>query len=156
MRERVTACIGLGANLGDAAQQVRQAAQALAQSEGCEDAHLSPLYRTAPHQASGPDYVNAVLRLQTRLTAPALLQLLQQLEQQAGRERPYVNAPRTLDLDLLFYGDARIDSPSLQVPHPRWSSRAFVLHPLRDVCPQRVPEALLAAVSDQPIQLLSC
>ena len=152
----MTACLGLGANLGDAAQQVRQAAQALAQAEDCEDAHLSALYRTAPHQASGPDYVNAVLRLQTRLTAPALLQLLQQLEAQAGRERPYVNAPRTLDLDLLFYGDARIDSPHLQVPHPRWSSRAFVLYPLRDVCPQRVPEALLAAVSDQPIQLLSC
>lgn len=154
MRERVWACIGLGANLGDAAEQVRQAALALAQAEGCEELTLSPLYRTAPHEATGPDYVNAVACLQTRLTAPALLQVLQSLENQAGRERPYHHAPRTLDLDLLFYGEAHIDSPHLQVPHPRWMTRAFVLYPLRDVCPHRVSDDLLSSVSAQPIQRL--
>lgn len=154
MRDRVWACISLGGNLGDAALQVRQAAQALAQSAGGEGFQLSPLYRTAPLEATGPDFVNAVACLQTRLTAPDLLQVLQALENQAGRERPYPNAPRTLDLDLLFYGEARIDSPRLQVPHPRWSARAFVLHPLRDVCPHRVSDDLLAAVSAQSIQRL--
>jgi 2-amino-4-hydroxy-6-hydroxymethyldihydropteridine diphosphokinase len=152
MRERVLACIGLGANLGDAAQQVRDAAHALSKAQGCEDLRLSPLYRTAPHEASGPDYVNAVATLQTRLTAPDLLHLLQRLETAAGRERPYVNAPRTLDLDVLFYGESRMDSPRLQLPHPRWASRAFVLYPLRDVCPERVSDAMLAAVAGQVIQ----
>lgn len=151
MRDPVLACIGLGANLGEAAQQVRHAAQALSRAEGCEDLQLSRLYRSAPHEASGPDYVNAVATLQTRLTAPELLRLLQRLEAAAGRERPYLNAPRTLDLDLLFYGEARMDSPDLQLPHPRWASRAFVLFPLRDVCPHRVTAAMLASVSGQSI-----
>lgn len=115
---------------------------------------MSPMYRTAPHQAIGPDYVNAVATLQTRLTAPELLRLLQRLEAVAGRERPYLNAPRTLDLDLLFYGDARMDSPDLQLPHPRWASRAFVLLPLRDLCPHRVTESMLASVSGQAIRPL--
>lgn len=154
MRDRVLACIGLGANLGDAAQQVRAAALALSRSEGCEELRLSPLYRSAPHEARGPDYVNAVATLHTRLTAPELLHLLQRLETAAGRERPYLNAPRTLDLDLLFYGDARMDSPDLQLPHPRWASRAFVLFPLRDLCPHRVTEAMLASVSGQAIRPL--
>lgn len=154
MRERVLACIGLGANLGDAAGQVRDAAHALSKAQGCEDLQLSPLYRTAPHEASGPDYVNAVATLQTRLTAPELLRLLQRLEAAAGRERPYLNAPRTLDLDLIFYGDARMDSLDLQLPHPRWASRAFVLFPLRDLCPHRVTAAMLASVSGQAIRPL--
>jgi 2-amino-4-hydroxy-6-hydroxymethyldihydropteridine diphosphokinase len=154
MRERVLACIGLGANLGDAAGQVRDAAHALSKAEGCEDLRLSPLYRTAPHEAHGPDYVNAVATLHTRLTAPELLQLLQRLESAAGRERPFVNAPRTLDLDVLFYGEARMDSPRLQLPHPRWASRAFVLYPMRDMCPERVSDAMLADVSDQRIERL--
>ena len=72
----------------------------------------------------------------------------------AGRERPYHHAPRTLDLDLLFYGDAVMLSPRLTVPHPRWSERAFVLHPLADVSPEKVSAALMAAVADQPIEPL--
>jgi 2-amino-4-hydroxy-6-hydroxymethyldihydropteridine diphosphokinase len=154
LRDPVLAIVGLGANLGNAAQQVLQAAQALARSPGCDALRLSPLYLTAPHEATGPDYVNAVAAVHSRWSAPALLDMLQDLETMAGRQRPYVNAPRTLDLDLLFYGDARIDSPRLQIPHPRWSQRAFVLHPLRDLCPQRVSDALLDSVADQPIQQL--
>jgi 2-amino-4-hydroxy-6-hydroxymethyldihydropteridine diphosphokinase len=89
------------------------------------------------------------------LTAPDLLQALQALELAAGRERPYPNAPRTLDLDLLMYGDATLDSPRLIVPHPRWHERAFVVYPLRDVSPERVDEATWQAVSAQIIERLS-
>jgi len=114
----------------------------------------SRLYRTAPHEASGPDFINAVARIETSLSAPQLLQALQSLEQAAGRERPYPNAPRTLDLDILLYGDARIDSPTLTVPHPRMRGRAFVLHPLADVAPERVSQAELLAVQGQAMEAL--
>jgi 2-amino-4-hydroxy-6-hydroxymethyldihydropteridine diphosphokinase len=83
-----------------------------------------------------------------------LLHALQSLEKAAGRERPYRNAPRTLDLDLVLYGDACLDSPDLTVPHPRWGERAFVVHPVRDVAPERVSEALLASVAGQTIERL--
>jgi len=83
------------------------------------------------------------------LTAPELLAQLQGLEQAAGRERPYTNAPRTLDLDLLLYGCAHIDSPRLQVPHPRMNARAFVLVPLAEIAPDLVAPGQLAAVASQ-------
>jgi 2-amino-4-hydroxy-6-hydroxymethyldihydropteridine diphosphokinase len=97
-------------------------------------------------QAQGPDFINAVAELATGLAPLALLAQLQALELQAGRERPYRNAPRTLDLDLLLYGDACIDLPELTVPHPRLSERAFVLAPLAEIAPGRVPADLLQAV----------
>jgi 2-amino-4-hydroxy-6-hydroxymethyldihydropteridine diphosphokinase len=95
-----------------------------------------------------------VAELATHLSAPDLLLQLQALEQAAGRERPYRHAPRTLDLDLLLYGDAQIDSPALTVPHPRMNERAFVLVPLAEVAPQRVGAARLQAVADQAIARL--
>jgi 2-amino-4-hydroxy-6-hydroxymethyldihydropteridine diphosphokinase len=115
----------------------------------------SRFYRSAPVDAGGPDYLNAVAELTTALTAPDLLRALQALENAAGRQRPYRNAPRTLDLDLLLYGDARIDSAELTVPHPRMWERAFVLVPLTELAPQCVPEAALAAVAAQAIALAS-
>jgi 2-amino-4-hydroxy-6-hydroxymethyldihydropteridine diphosphokinase len=154
MRPQVTAWVALGANLGDARAQVHDALQALEQQPGISALQASKLYRTAPHQAMGPDYINAVARIKTTLTAPALLDLLQAMEHRAGRERPYHHAPRTLDLDLLFYGDAVMLSPRLTVPHPRWAERAFVLYPLADVAPDKVTADLLAAVADQPIEPL--
>jgi 2-amino-4-hydroxy-6-hydroxymethyldihydropteridine diphosphokinase len=154
-REPVTAFVALGANLGDARQAVLDALQALAGLPDTQVTGCSRLYRTAPHEASGPDFINAVVRVSTRLTAPDLLQALQALELAAGRERPYVNAPRTLDLDVLLYGDARIDSPRLTVPHPRMWGRAFVLHPLADLAPECIPADALAAVADQAIAPLS-
>ena len=154
LREPVTAFVALGANLGDARQAVLEACAGLACLRDGEVSARSRRYRTAPHEASGPDFINAVARLSTRLTAPQLLQALQVLELQAGRERPYVNAPRTLDLDVLLYGDAQIDSPRLCVPHPRMWGRAFVLRPLADVAPGRVPAACLAAVSGQAVHAL--
>lgn len=150
-RDPVTAFIALGANLGDARQAVEDALQALARLPDTRVSARSRLYRTAPHEATGPDFINAVACIETALTAPALLDALQAIENAAGRERPYVNAPRTLDLDILLYGDARIDSARLTVPHPRMQGRAFVLHPLADVAPERVSAADLLAVLNQPV-----
>jgi len=153
-RELVSACIALGANLGDARLTVLQAIQDIGCLPGCLVKAVSRLYRTAPHEARGPDFVNAVVRIDTRLTAPALLQALQALEHAAGRERPYVNAPRTLDLDVLLYGQGQIHSPLLTVPHPRMMDRAFVLRPLADVLPGFVQLQDLQRVQDQPIDFL--
>jgi 2-amino-4-hydroxy-6-hydroxymethyldihydropteridine diphosphokinase len=99
----------------------------------------------------GSDYLNAVAEIQTSLNAPALLQCLQQLEQAAGRERPYPDAPRTLDLDLLLYGSASIQSADLTVPHPRMWQRAFVLVPLAEIAPGLVGHSHLQAVQGQKI-----
>lgn len=149
MRPVVSAYIGLGANLGNARAALLAAVRALQRLDGGEALAVSSLYSSAPIDSSGPDYLNAVACLPTRLSAPDLLAALQQIENAAGRERPYRNAPRTLDLDVLLYGDASIDSPSLTVPHPRMYQRAFVLLPLAELAPARVPAQALAAVSDQ-------
>ena len=154
MREALTAYVALGANLGDAVQAVRDALRCLGELDGTRMVRHSSLYRTAPIDSAGPDYINAVAELSTRLAAPELLAQLQRLELNAGRERPYRNAPRTLDLDLLLYGSARIDSPQLQVPHPRMTQRAFVLLPLAEIAPALVTRAQLQAVADQPCQRL--
>ena len=151
-RPVVRTYIGVGANLGDATAQVRAAAESL-RALGTHW-QCSPLYRTAPQDADGPYYVNAVVELDTSLTAPALLVSMQAMENAAGRERPYRNAPRTLDLDLLLYGSAVIRSPALHVPHPRMWERAFVLAPLRDIAPALVPDDRFAPVVDQVVERL--
>jgi 2-amino-4-hydroxy-6-hydroxymethyldihydropteridine diphosphokinase len=151
-RPEVTAHIALGANLGDAAQALRDALATLAATPGIRMRQASSLYRTAPMDSSGPDYINAVAEIATTLTAPALLGAMQAIENSAGRERPYRNAPRTLDLDLLLYGDARIDSSRLTVPHPRMHERAFVLVPLREIAPDRVSALQLQGVADQAVE----
>lgn len=153
-RDAVTAFIALGANLGDAAHTVRAALVALGHVPGVQRVSSSSLYRTAPVDSTGPDYINAVAEVATTLNALDLLASLQAIEDGAGRDRPYRNAPRTLDLDLLLYGSARIDSPELTVPHPRMGSRAFVLVPLAEIAPQRVSAVQLQAVSDQAIEVL--
>jgi len=151
VRSDVTAFVALGANLGDAAQALRGALKALNETPGIRVARASSVYRTAPVESSGPDYLNAVAEVSTTLTAPALLDALQAIEQQAGRERPYRNAPRTLDLDLLLFGEARIDSPRLTVPHPRMWERAFVLVPLAEIAPALVGADQRLAVASQCI-----
>lgn len=153
-RPEVTVYVALGANLGDAAQALRDALHHLDNTPGIRLLKASSLYRTAPIDSSGPDYLNAVAEVSTTLTAPALLAALQAIELAHGRERPYRNAPRTLDLDLLLYGEGRIESPDLTVPHPRMWERAFVLVPLNEVAPDRVTEAMLGSVADQAIQRL--
>ncbi|MOA26658.1 2-amino-4-hydroxy-6-hydroxymethyldihydropteridine pyrophosphokinase [compost metagenome] len=113
---------------------------------------LSGLYASAPIDAGGPDYLNAVAELATRLEPLALLDALQAVEQAAGRERPYRNAPRTLDLDLLLYADQQIAAERLTVPHPRMAERAFVLLPLAEIAPERVTPAQCQAVQAQRIE----
>ncbi len=152
---QVTAYVGLGANLGDAVQALRSAVKALNQIPSTRVGAVSSLYQTSPLASSGPDYVNAVAELITTLSSPELLRHFQAIEQRAGRERPYPNAPRTLDLDLLLYGSERIDSPELCVPHLRMEQRAFVLYPLAEVAPALVSTAQLDAVADQAIARLA-
>jgi 2-amino-4-hydroxy-6-hydroxymethyldihydropteridine diphosphokinase len=158
----ITVYIAIGANLGQAQRSVQQAVQALGQLPLTRLLACSSLYRTAPmasdpsqhRSATGPDYINAVAAIATGLTAPDLLLHLQALELAAGRERPYPDAPRTLDLDILLYGSAQIDSAQLEIPHPRMAQRAFVLVPLAEIAPALVPAAQLAAVARQAIEKL--
>ena len=155
------ACVGLGANLGDARATLEQAFDALAQLPGTIRLRRSPVYRSAPVDSSGPDYLNAVAAFETSLDAQSLLAQLQSIEAGHGRERPDRNAPRTLDLDLLLYGNAVIDTPTLTVPHPRLHERAFVLRPLADLAPDLVVPGrgtlatLLPAVAGQRIDRLA-
>lgn len=155
VRDPVTAFVALGANLGDAQRTVGQALEALAGLQSTQLLRSSRLYRTAPVEAQGPDFINAVAQIETRLTAPALLEALQALENQAGRARPYVNAPRTLDLDLLMYGQSSMQSARLTLPHPRWRERAFVLRPLSDLAPELVTAADWARVASQAVALVT-
>jgi 2-amino-4-hydroxy-6-hydroxymethyldihydropteridine diphosphokinase len=103
----------------------------------------------------GPSFINAVAHIRTALSAPDLLAALHLSEQSAGRVRSQQNAPRTLDLDLIFYGDAKIYSRWLTVPHPRWMERAFVLLPLQELAPRKVIPVMLHAVAEQPIEKLT-
>lgn len=114
----------------------------------------SSLYRSAPFEAQGPDFINAVVELHTGLAPLALLAELQRLEAGAGRERPYRNAPRTLDLDLLRHGDTTMQSDVLTLPHPRLGERAFVLLPLAEIAPALVSAVQLERVADQRIERL--
>lgn len=148
------AYVGLGANLGERETALRSALAAIGRLPGTCVMRVSPLYGSAPVDAGGPDYLNAVAELTTTLAPQALLEALQAIERGAGRERPYRNAPRTLDLDILWFGGQVIDSPALTVPHPRMAERAFVLRPLADLAPDRVEAAWLQAVASQDIQRL--
>jgi 2-amino-4-hydroxy-6-hydroxymethyldihydropteridine diphosphokinase len=157
----VIAYIGIGANLGNAAQNVQQALQALGAIDATQLTAQSSLFRTAPIDADGDDYVNAVAQINTTLPAEALLQALQTIEQTFGRERSYVNAPRTLDLDVLLYGTQSIATPTLTVPHPRMTSRAFVLIPLLQLDPfitipgKGAAHQFVPGVADQAIQKIA-
>ncbi|MES2536600.1 MAG: 2-amino-4-hydroxy-6-hydroxymethyldihydropteridine diphosphokinase [Pseudomonadota bacterium] len=131
----VAAYIGIGSNLGDARGKVEDALHGLNSLPETRLSARSSLFRTAPIDADGDDYINAVARIDTRMPALELLRALQRLEQAAGRERPYPNAPRTLDLDILLYGQQEISSDMLTVPHPRLTVRAFALIPLLQIDP---------------------
>src|SRR3569623_807407 len=141
MREPGTAFVGRGANLGDRAAAVRNAIERIGQLPHTRVIRASSLHETAPHEASGPDFINAVVQAETRQDAMELLAQLQRSENDFGRERPYRNAPRTLDLDVLLYGSSRIDSKTLTVPLPRMLEREFVLVPLREIAPDALPPA---------------
>lgn len=130
--------VALGANLGDPEATVQQAFAALDGLRATRLVARSSLFRTAPVgvPAGHPDYINAVAELATGLTPLELLDALLGLELRHGRERPCHNAPRTLDLDLLVYGERRVAHPRLDLPHPRMHERAFVLAPLAEIAPE--------------------
>lgn len=153
------ACIGLGANLGGGLEQLRatlaRAWRDIQALPGHEIVATSSLWRSAPVDATGPDYLNAVIAVLTPLAPSALLHALQAIEQAHGRTRPYRNAPRTLDLDLLCHGETRMQTAELTLPHPRMHQRAFVLRPLLEIAPGMPGlAACLPAVADQPLVCL--
>jgi 2-amino-4-hydroxy-6-hydroxymethyldihydropteridine diphosphokinase len=156
----VRAFVGVGANLDNPALQVEQGIEALRSLPQTELVSRSSLYASAPVDAPGPEYVNAAVALRTRLDAAALLGALHAIEARFGRRRSTRHAPRTLDLDLLLYGDACRDEPLLRLPHPRLHQRAFVLQPLLEIAPElRAPglgalSAYLPQVQHQPIRRL--
>ena len=130
------AFVGLGSNQEDPQGQIARAFEELDELPHTRLVKRSSVFRTAPvGYADQPDFLNAVAQLETGLPAARLLGELQAIESRHGRERPFPNAPRTLDLDLLIFGDLELQSPSLTVPHPRMHERAFVLEPLAEIAP---------------------
>ncbi|MSQ55874.1 MAG: 2-amino-4-hydroxy-6-hydroxymethyldihydropteridine diphosphokinase [Betaproteobacteria bacterium] len=135
----VRAFIGLGANLGEPEARLRSALQAIGDLPDVRLVRASSFYRSAPVGYSAqPDFINAVAEVETGMPARALLGALLQIESQAGRAREFANAPRTLDLDLLLYGNETIADEGLAVPHPRLHVRAFALAPLAEIAPDAV------------------
>lgn len=148
----VAAFIGLGSNLDDPAGHICQALEALAELPDTRLAAHSSLYRSPPMgPPDQPDYINAVAELHTALAPEHLLDHLHAIEQQHGRERTEHWGPRTLDLDLLLYGDQKINTSRLTVPHAGMRERAFVLYPLQEIA----PEVMLPG-SPEPVPLAQC
>ncbi len=142
---RFRAFVALGGNLGDVRARLRAAVASLGDLPGTCVEGVSSLYRTRPVEASGPDFLNAVVAIDTVLAPQELLRTLLSIELQHERERPHVNAPRTLDLDLLHHGGAILQTPTLTLPHPRQQGRAFVMTPLAELA------ARLPARADSPV-----
>ena len=159
--EATLAYIGIGANLGDAAANVAQAFAALAALPDTRLVARSDLYRSAPIDADGDDYLNAVAGIETRLAPTVLLAALQAIEQMQGRVRSYRNAPRPLDLDILLFGALQLQTAALTIPHPRMTQRAFVLIPLLQIAPAiKIPgmgaaQGFVQAVAGQAIARLA-
>ncbi|HJT61914.1 MAG TPA: 2-amino-4-hydroxy-6-hydroxymethyldihydropteridine diphosphokinase [Burkholderiales bacterium] len=148
-----TAYVGIGSNLKDPRAQVLQAFNELDGLPHTRVVKKSSLYRSAPMgHAAQPDFINAVAQLETGLPAERLLAELQEVEARHGRERSFVNAPRTLDLDVLLYGDAQMNSPLLTIPHPRMHQRAFVLKPLLEISPELPFNKFLEACAGQKVE----
>jgi 2-amino-4-hydroxy-6-hydroxymethyldihydropteridine diphosphokinase len=135
------AYVGLGSNLAEPQLQIEHAFGELGTLPRTRVLARSSLYRSSPvGYAAQPDFINAVAKLDTDLDPHELLRELHSIETHHARARSFPNAPRTLDLDLLLYGDERIAEPALVVPHPRMHQRAFVLEPLVEIAPQaRIP-----------------
>lgn len=129
------AFIGLGSNLGDEIKFLQKAVQRLISHDSITLLKTSSVYKTSPVDSEGDDYLNAVISIDTELSPNELLKLMQKIEFDLGRERPYKNAPRTIDLDLLLYEEFVLETQFLTLPHPRMAMRAFVLVPLREISP---------------------
>ncbi|POA97742.1 2-amino-4-hydroxy-6-hydroxymethyldihydropteridine diphosphokinase [Chromobacterium sinusclupearum] len=155
------AYVALGSNLEQPDQQVRAALAALGHLPGSALLRHSSLYRTAPvGYADQPDFINAVAALDTQLSAADLLEALFAIEQRFGRQRSFRNAPRVLDLDLLYYHGMVCADEALTLPHPRMRDRAFVMVPLAEIAPGEIlpgvgdVSALAAALSGDGIEKL--
>lgn len=131
-----TIYIALGSNLGDSVGYLKAALGDLANHPDFTLLAHSSFYQSAPVECAGSDYINAVAKLRTALSAPEVLQALQKLELKHDRKRTYRNAPRTLDLDVLLYNSDIRRSEELTIPHPRMHQRAFVLEPLLEIAPK--------------------
>ena len=129
------AFIGLGGNIGDAKQLIKDAIICLAQRPELRVKTRSCMYKSAPVEATGNDFINAVISIETSISPKELLNICLEVENQFGRERPFLNAPRTLDLDLLIYDQMEMADEHLTIPHPRLTQRAFVLLPLLEISP---------------------
>ena len=156
------AFIGFGGNIGDARQIITDAIVCLAQHIEVHILNKSCFYQSAPVNAVGDDYINAVVEVDTQLNPYGLLYVCQTIEQQFGRERPFANAPRTLDLDILFYEGVTQSETELMLPHPKIVERSFVLLPLLEIAPNFfLPDfgelkAYLPKVAHQKIEKLPC
>lgn len=131
----IPCAIALGSNLGDSLSTLEAALQQLAQTPGIKVLRVSPWYKTRPLGPAQPDYLNGCALLGVTLSPQAVLTTLLAIEDQFGRVREERWGPRTLDLDVLFYGDLVLQTPDLTIPHPRLGERAFVLVPLADIAP---------------------
>jgi 2-amino-4-hydroxy-6-hydroxymethyldihydropteridine diphosphokinase len=131
------AFIAIGSNLQNPQAQVERALQTIANKANIKLIKASSLYKTAPvGYDNQPDFINAVAQIQTDLSPIALLHTLLAIEMQHGRERPFPNAPRVLDLDVLLYENIEINTPELTLPHPRMHARGFVMLPLAEIAPK--------------------
>lgn len=128
--------IGIGSNLGNRQENIKKAIQQIKNLEKTEIAGISSLIQTKPQEATGPDYLNAVLKIKTELQPYRLLECLQEIENNLGRKRSFKNCPRTIDLDILFYGNEKIKTKKLTVPHPKIGEREFVKKPLFELEPE--------------------
>ena len=156
------AFIGFGGNIGDTRQLITDAIVCLALRSELQIVAKSCFYQSAPVEASGNDYINAVIEIETELSPYGLLHVCQAIELEFGRERPYINAPRTLDLDVLSYEGVTQNETELILPHPRIIERSFVLLPLLEIAPDLfLPnwgelKAYLPQVANQRIEKLPC
>lgn len=153
--------LGLGANLGDPASTLTQACEAIAQENGVEIIRAASLYQSAPVNAPGPHYVNTALLIRTQLAPLTLLKRMQAIEADFGRVRSVRNAPRTLDIDLLWHEHVNLDEPQLILPHPRLHERAFVLKPIAELLDEtfvirdKSVSHWLSLCEDQPCERIS-
>ena len=142
-----TVYVALGSNLGDRAQNLHNAITLLSSKVVVEE--LSPIYETEPHYiTSQPSFYNAVLRAKTDLSPEDMLIFLKGVEEKVGRTATFRNGPRVIDLDILMYDDVCMNTPVLEIPHPRMHERAFVLTPLADIAPDLVHPRLRITMRD--------
>ena len=156
-----SAYLSLGSNLGDRAANLRQALEYLA-TAGVAAVRRSSIYETEPQDLrEQPWFLNQVVEVKTALSAPELLARIREIERELGRQRMIAKGPRTIDIDILFYGDAILDTPELQIPHPRLAERRFVLQPLAELAPDlrhpktnRTVSEMLATIEGQTVKRL--